>query len=84
MHENFENPTTCEALVEDYMECLHHRKYVSFPLHRQLGLQQAAPQSCGGTSTALQARVYYKSCTAALLQHAQFSKLPFWHSVDYD
>lgn len=29
MHENFEKPTACEALVEDYMECLHHRKYVS-------------------------------------------------------
>jgi hypothetical protein len=29
MHENFENPTTCQALVEDYLECLHHRKYVS-------------------------------------------------------
>lgn len=29
MHENFEKPSTCQALVEDYMECLHHRKYVS-------------------------------------------------------
>jgi hypothetical protein len=58
MHENFENPTTCEALVEDYMECLHHRKYVSFPQHRQLISPAAAP--------ALQARVY-NSCTAALL-----------------
>jgi hypothetical protein len=29
MHENFENPTTCQALVDDYLECLHHRKYVS-------------------------------------------------------
>jgi len=27
MHENFEKPTTCQALVEDYLECLHHRKY---------------------------------------------------------
>lgn len=29
MHENYQNPRACEALCDDYLECLHHRKYVS-------------------------------------------------------
>jgi len=41
MHENFEKPATCQALVEDYMECLHHRKYVSVK-HRGIGVSTRA------------------------------------------
>eukprot|EP00879_Flechtneria_rotunda_P028858 GHRR01031090.1.p2 GENE.GHRR01031090.1~~GHRR01031090.1.p2 ORF type:complete len:138 (-),score=15.86 GHRR01031090.1:117-530(-) len=29
MHENSEEPAKCKALADDYLECLHHRKFVS-------------------------------------------------------
>jgi hypothetical protein len=29
MHENNEEPLKCKAMADDYLECLHHRKYVS-------------------------------------------------------
>lgn len=29
MHENNEEPLKCKAVADDYLECLHHRKYVS-------------------------------------------------------
>lgn len=29
MHENKENPPKCKDFADDYLECLHHRKYVS-------------------------------------------------------
>lgn len=38
MHENFETPTACQALAEDYLECLHHRKHVSATSHLMLCL----------------------------------------------
>jgi hypothetical protein len=33
MHETGnEEPLKCKAMADDYLECLHHRKYVSSPL----------------------------------------------------
>jgi hypothetical protein len=29
MHESNEEPLKCKAMADDYLECLHHRKYVS-------------------------------------------------------
>ncbi|KAF6255190.1 fiber protein Fb14 [Scenedesmus sp. NREL 46B-D3] len=36
MHENNEEPLKCKAMADDYLECLHHRKYYE----RQLIIEQ--------------------------------------------